>query len=43
MKQLTSQTLDCSFYLNFIENPIKCASEDIPLQEISIVCSLNSG
>ena len=31
--------MHCSFYLYFIEKPIKCASEDIPLQKMSIVCS----
>ena len=31
--------MHCSFYLYFIEKPVKCTSEEIPLQKISIVCS----
>ena len=27
------------YYLHLIEKPIKCASEDIPLQKISLACS----
>ena len=37
---MTSQTLHCSFYLYFIEKPIKCAIEDIPLQKIRVLCAL---
>ena len=37
---MTSHTsFDFWFYLYFIEKPFKCASEDIPLQKISIAFS----